>query len=110
MANKKQRLKGGLTMDIIVATINNNTSTYTWDEFHKATFNPLVEYEAIVLGRLRGKTYTEKKAELIAKAVEFQHIDNGGLHMSEYAEIQEYFERYGKRYGLLREFRENGIC
>ena len=97
-------------MDIIVATINGNTSTYTWDEFHKATFSPSVDYELVVLGRLRGKTYAEKKAELIDKAIEFQRIDEGGLYMSEYAEIQEYFECYGKRYGLLREFKENGIC
>lgn len=28
----------------------------------------------------------------------------------ELAELQSYFEQQGRRYGLLREFRENGIC
>lgn len=32
------------------------------------------------------------------------------LSYSELAEFCEYFEKLGKRYGLLKEFRENGIC
>ena len=32
------------------------------------------------------------------------------FYMSEYAEMASYFEKLGKRYGLLKEFRENGIC
>ena len=28
----------------------------------------------------------------------------------ELAEFGEYFEKLGRRYGLLKEFRENGIC
>ena len=31
------------------------------------------------------------------------------MYMSEYAEIGEYFYKLGRRFGLLREFRENAI-
>ena len=92
-------------MDIIIATINDSTSIYTWDEFHKATFSPSVEYELVVLGNLKGKTYIEKQEELRGKAIDYQNVDVGGLSYGELNIIQEYFERYGKRYGLLREFR-----
>ena len=32
------------------------------------------------------------------------------MSYEELAEAQSYFEKLGKRYGLLAEFRENGIC
>ena len=97
--------------EIIVATIEGNTTTfYSFEEFNKATFSPSVKYEFVVLGRLRGKTYAEKKDEVRQKAKDVQDYDEGGLSYGELADICDYFATYGKRYGLLREFKENGIC
>ena len=98
---------------IIVATINGNTTTFdNYEDLHKATFSPDVwDNTAFVeLGRLSGGNYESKKAEVREKAIDFQYIDEGGLSLGEVAEISAYFENYGRRYGLLTEFRENGIC
>ncbi len=55
--------------------------------------------------------YAESKAKAIEKAMEYQSSYAEGKQYSygELADIQRRFEKLGKRYGLLREFRENGI-
>lgn len=59
-----------------------------------------------------GKTYQERKADLQNKAIEWSN--NQGTYAAwsygELATIQGFFEKNAKRYGLLREFRENCIC
>ena len=51
------------------------------------------------------------KQQAREKAIEWQaDFCNHNYYMSELIEFSSYFERLGKRYGLLREFRENGIC
>ena len=103
-------------MEIIIATINNRTSTYDREGFYSATWNPNVKEEVynnenfVVLGNIEGKTYREKQEAVRDKAINFQRVDVGGLSYGELSLIENYFERYGKRYGLLREFRENAIC
>lgn len=55
--------------------------------------------------------YRNRQSEIRDEAIDFQNwlseneISWGGLF-----EAQCYFEEMGKRYGLLREFHENGIC
>lgn len=84
---------------------------YTWRDFHAATFSPDIEELCVIeLGRLKGKTYAERKADIEAKAIEYSHNMEGGLSYGELSDIQEYFERYGRRYGLLTDFHENAIC
>lgn len=83
----------------------------SWDEFHRATWNPTVKVKAMIdLSGVSGKTYAEKQADLREKAIEFQYADEGGLSYGEFVEVMDFFNKYGKRFGLLREFRENGIC
>ena len=56
------------------------------------------------------KTYEQRKEEARQEAIDWQLNDGdypysyGGL-----AIVADYFEKLGRRYGLLREFRENGI-
>lgn len=60
-----------------------------------------------------GKTYHEKKESLREQAIEYQHAwseNDCFLSWGELAEMDSYFNRYGKRYGLLKEFHENCIC
>lgn len=55
-------------------------------------------------------TYQEKKADVREKAINFQQMfSECDFSYSEIIEYQNYFLKQGKRYGLLKEFRENGI-
>lgn len=55
-------------------------------------------------------TYQEKKADVRQKAINFQQVfSECDFSYSEIIEYQDYFLKQGKRYGLLKEFRENGI-
>lgn len=56
------------------------------------------------------KTYSENKARIIELAIDWQYEFAQNSHFwSEYAYWTEYFTKQAKRYGLLKEFRENGI-
>ena len=54
--------------------------------------------------------YQENKEKVRQKAIEWQYTfferNDSYYDLMTYGE---YFEKYGKRYGLLKEFRENGI-
>lgn len=55
-------------------------------------------------------TYNEMKELAREAAIEWQQESaEMSLSYGECAEIGEHFYKMGKRYGLLREFRENGI-
>lgn len=55
--------------------------------------------------------YQQLKAKARQKAIDTQNdIAEKKLSWWEVAQISEYFEKLGKKYGLLKEFRKNGIC
>ena len=55
-------------------------------------------------------TYIERKEKARNKAIDYQHNFNEYVHSySELALYSEYFYKLAKRYGLIKEFRENGI-
>lgn len=78
------------------------------------TFSPESDVLFLLPFENHGKTYSERKESLRNLAIAFQRADNGDtdvtLSMGELYYIQDYFSRMGRRYGLLREFRENAIC
>lgn len=56
------------------------------------------------------KTYLQLKEEARQKAIDTQNeIAEKNLSWWDVAQLGDYFEKLGKRYGLLKEFRENGI-
>ena len=56
------------------------------------------------------KTYEETKEAARSKAIEWQmNFNNHNYSYGEIVYFQNYFERLGKRFGLLKEFRENAI-
>lgn len=60
--------------------------------------------------RILSLTYAEKKAKLREEAVSWQHdFSRHNYSYGELAEKQAYFEKEGKKFGLIKEFRENGI-
>lgn len=55
--------------------------------------------------------YQEMKEKARNEAIDWQYdFENHSYSWGEVAAWAEYFERLGRRYGLLTEFRENGIC
>ena len=58
------------------------------------------------------KTIYETKKEMARQeAIDWQNdFGNHNYSYGELAEFGEHFEKLGRRYGLLKEFRENGIC
>ena len=56
------------------------------------------------------KTYQEQKERARQIAIDWQ-IESSEMNLSygEYSEAGDYFNRLGKRYGLLREYRENAM-
>lgn len=81
-----------------------------WRLWYKNTFSPLCENIKILDFKIEGKKYKEKKAYLINLAIDWQ-TNYSGLNWSysELIEIQNFFEKNAKRYGLIKEFKENGI-
>ena len=56
-------------------------------------------------------TYQQKKEQVRNEAIDWQDEQaDMSLSYGELADAQERFERLGRRYGLLQEFRENAIC
>lgn len=56
------------------------------------------------------KTYKQRKETARDAAIELQRkLSNDRMSWLEVAEICAYIEKQGKRYGLLNEFRENGL-
>lgn len=55
--------------------------------------------------------YYIKKDEIRQQAIDWQlDFSNHNYSWGELAEFTDYFYKMGKRYGLLKEFKENGIC
>lgn len=92
----------------ILANDGTTTNTYKYSKAILKELNNL-DYPCVVLGKLSGANYQERKNDLEEKAKLTQYIDIGGLSWGELNEIQAYFEKQGKKYGLLTEFKENCI-
>lgn len=61
------------------------------------------------LARCKNEFIPKGKDKIRLEAINFQKTFCINPSYSELVEAQAYFEKQGKRYGLLREFRENGI-
>ena len=102
-------------MRLIMAEIdfdgNIVTKTYTrWDDYHEDTFCP--DYTTLWLTdfKIHGKTYAEQKA--CAKDIGISYSNAMGTwypSWSELAEVTSILENIAKRYGLIKEFKENGL-
>ncbi|MBO7671963.1 hypothetical protein J6S88_00990 [bacterium] len=94
---------------IYIKTNKEEKLCYRWEEVHNYTFSPEVEIIAITDFKVRGKTYQEKQLSLRDQAILWSYADFP-LSWGEAVWIANYFYKNGKRYGLLKEFKENGIC
>lgn len=65
----------------------------------------------IIMGFKASGNYRQDKANIQSIAMEYSHlVSDAILYWSDCAAIGDWFEKMGRRYGLLREFRENAIC
>lgn len=92
------------------------TTYYSYKEYFNNTFyepeNLILEWVIDTEKPPKGKTYKDKQSTLQNQAIAYQHAAGSNESILSYWElssIQGYFSRYGKRYGLLKEFKENGI-
>lgn len=75
------------------------------------TFSPECKNIDILNLIVYGKTYQDKKDYLRDTAIKWQYnFASLSWSYGELAIIQDWFYKNGKRYGLLKEFRENAIC
>ena len=66
----------------------------------------------VVRFRLTGNTYAERKDAARGVAMQLfalESIADYGLSYGEWADVGAVFEKWARRYGLVEEFRENGI-
>ena len=82
-----------------------------FENWHKRTFLPYYENIEVFDFKIVGDTYREKQNNLLELAKDWQlHFSYLPWSYSELAEIENWLYKNAKRYGLLREFRVNGIC
>ena len=82
-----------------------------YDKYFRDTFCPNTEIVSFISFHAYGKTYAERKESVRNAALDYQSAwGNYPFSYSELGLIGEWFERMGRRYGLLCEFRENCIC
>lgn len=83
---------------------------WTWEDYYRETFSPEITVLLLIDFTTHGKTYAERKEDVRSKAIDWSHAGPTGISWGELVEIGGWFERMGRRYGLLREFREEGIA
>lgn len=87
---------------------------YSYTELFSYTFAPV--WDSVIIDTdkpPKGQDYYDKQNTLRDLAIDYSHswcadhVD--GISWGECAELDDYFTKYGKRYGLLKEFHENCI-
>jgi hypothetical protein len=95
----------------IFAVIDGVSNVFTnLSEYHNATFSPNCIIECVRRLEINGRTYAERRENLRDLAIDIQGADNGGMSYCEWEILGNFFDKNARRYGLLNEFRENGIC
>lgn len=80
------------------------------DQYFRDTFCPDTEIVSFISFHAYGKTYAEKQESVRNAAIDFQSAcQEYCFSYSELAIIGDWFYTNGKRFGLLTEFRKNGI-
>ena len=82
----------------------------SFEEYHRETFSPDCSQLFITDFVVHGRTYKEKKAAAVLLAIDLQNELSGvSVSWLELAMIGDNFKRIARRFGLVKEFRENGI-
>jgi len=102
---------------LILATIRDNETNEekmymfdNWGDYNTMVFSPYVDTLFITDFKVKGKTYAERKEYIRDMAIDYSNNQACGLSWGEVAYVSDMFYELGKRYGLLKEFKENCIC
>ena len=110
----ENRRKKEATMLLAKFTIEGKTTSElyfnSWGQYFNDTFAPDTKIENVIEFKIKGKTYAERKDAARQLAIDFQTGEFEGLSYYELHLIEQFFEKVGKRYGLLEEFKQNCIC
>ena len=88
-----------------------NSLYYDYRTWYENTFSVNSSNFETLDFKISGYNYRERKENLEELAIEWSlHFSNLSWSYSELAEIEDWFYKNAKRYGLLKEFKENGIC
>ena len=82
---------------------------FNYDKYFSFTFSPDTRVVELIEFITHGKSYQDRKASLHDIAVQWSNADSSGLYLDELCDIDDWFFRMGKRYGLREEFKENLI-
>ena len=86
----------------------------SYESFIEEVSMPGIEITMTMPFEIRGKTYDERKESARNLAIDFQYENDGEtdyqLSYYELSLVYDFFNKIGKRYGLLEEFRANAIC
>lgn len=83
---------------------------YDYEQFHRDTFSPDYEPITFIVFSVHGKDYQSRKESVRSVAIDWSNADVEGISYSELQCVGLWFEKQGLRYGLIREFSENGLC
>lgn len=84
-------------------------SNYTIEQINESTYCVLGRIQVLSVKKLSPRE--RLKAILHGFAVEWQYnCASLNYSIGELCNYQNFFEEYGRKYGLLKEFRENGLC
>lgn len=81
-----------------------------WEQYHADTFNPDTRFITLIEFVSHGKDYQSRKESVRTLAIEWSNSDIEGIDYYDLQSVGLWFEKMGKRYGLMEEFEENGIC
>ena len=80
-------------------------------EYEKAISVPGAETDLVIDFTIHGKDYRTRKADCEYIGVLWSNEgDTAGLYYTDLSHISDWFYRNGKKYGLLTDFVENGLC
>ena len=93
---------------------NEPTTIYTfanWKEYRDYTFSPEITVEAAASTEITRKNYRSERLQAHGILGELQNVASvPGLSYHEISIVQWNADRIARRYGLLTEARENGLC
>ena len=88
-----------------------NNIYYDYKAWYEDTFSVNSSNFETLDFKISGKDYRERQSNLVELAKDWQlHFSQYSWSYGELAEIEDWFYKNAKRYGLLEEFRVNGIC
>lgn len=109
----ENEIDGGIYENVTIEDVRNDIEENQGAAPRVPTIEELDEHIILFIPLIvSGRTYQERKNDLHNKAVEWSNTQGSYPRWSygELGEIQDFFEKNGKRYGLLKEFKENAIC